>query len=95
MNDNFLHKVHSGCHLKLDEVTAIQSEKCSDPKLDETCYLTRVFMRNNSTILTIANFSLKEEADSLVNKVANKISVPNNINNLHTSDLCSLQTGEY
>ncbi len=52
-------------------------------------------MRNNSTILTIANFSLKEEADSLVNKVANKISVPNNINNLHTSDLCSLQTGEY
>jgi hypothetical protein len=73
--NNLFHKIHDGCHLKLEEVIAIWSEKYSDPKLDEACYLTRVFMKNNSTILTIANFSSKEEADSLINKVTNKLSV--------------------
>lgn len=73
MNNNSFYKIHADCRLKLEEVIAIWSEKYSDPKLDQACYLTRVFLRNNSTILTIANFTSKEEADSLVNKIANKL----------------------
>jgi hypothetical protein len=69
MNNSF-YKIHDGCRLNLKEVIAIWSEKYSDPKLDQTCYLTRVFLKNNSTILTIAYFPTKEEADKLVNKIA-------------------------
>ena len=92
--NNLFYKIHDGCHLKLEEVIAIWSEKYSDPKLDKTCYLTRVFLKNNSTILTIANFSSKEEADSLVNKVAKDLLVTNIPDDLLASNLCSLQIRE-
>ncbi len=48
--NNLFYKIHDGCSLKLEEIVAIWSEKYSDPKLDQTCYLTRVFLRNNFTI---------------------------------------------
>jgi len=64
-----MHKIHEGCSIKLEELAAVWSEKYSDPKLDQECYLVRAFFKNNSTILTIANFSCKLEADTLVNKL--------------------------
>ena len=67
--NNLFYKIHDGCHLKLEEVIAIWSEKYSDPKLDQACYLTRVFLRNNSTILTVASFPTKHEADHLVKEL--------------------------
>jgi len=63
------HKVHAGCNIDLDEVVAIWSEKYSDPKLDQECYLAKVLFKNNSTILTIANFPTKKEADLLIEKI--------------------------
>jgi len=68
-----MYKIHDGCCLKLEEVVATWSEKYSDPKLDQECYLVRVFLRNNSTILTIANYPTKTEADSLINKISKNI----------------------
>ena len=68
-----MHKVHEGCFFKLEELIAVWSEKYSDPKLDQECYLVRAFFKNNSTILTIANFSCKDEADTLIRKLINKI----------------------
>ena len=67
-NINF-YKAHNGCHIKLNEIVAIWSEKYSDPKLDQECYLTQVLFKNNSTILTVASFSTKEEADRLIEKM--------------------------
>jgi hypothetical protein len=64
-----MHKIHEGCSIKLEELAAVWSEKYSDPKLDQECYLVRAFFKNNSTILTIANFSCKPEADALVDKL--------------------------
>lgn len=68
-----MYKAHSGCFFKLEELIAIWSEKYSDPKLDKECYLVRAFFKNNSTILTIANFSYKKKADTLINKLINEI----------------------
>ena len=85
--NNLFYKIHDGCHLKLEEVIAIWSEKYSDPKLDKACYLTRVFLRNNSSILTIANFSSKEEADNLINKVTNKLSIQSGELTCHLKNL--------
>jgi len=69
LNYHDLYKVHNGCHIKLDEIVAMWSEKYSDPKLDQECYLAKVLFKNNSTILTIANFPTKEEADILIQKM--------------------------
>ena len=68
---NTFFRVHSGCSVSKDEVVAIWSEKYSDPKLDDQCYLTKVFLRGNSTPLTIASFSSKEEADRLIEEFLN------------------------
>jgi len=67
-----MYKVHDGCCLELKEVAAIWSEKYSDPKLDQECYLVRVFLKNNSSILTIANYPNKIEADSLIKLISKK-----------------------
>jgi len=64
-----MYKVHDGCFFKIEELVAIWSEKYSDPKLDQECYLVRAFFKNNSTILTIANFPSKEKADDLIRKI--------------------------
>ena len=68
-----MYKIHDGCSIDLKEVTAIWSEKYSDPRLDDGCYLVRSFFKNNSTILTLANFSSKEEADDLIKDLREKI----------------------
>jgi len=65
-----MYKVHDGCFFKIEEIVAVWSEKYSDPKLDQECYLVRVFFKNNSTILTIANFPSKEKADDLIRKIS-------------------------
>tara|TARA_Y100001963_G_C6500212_1_gene317526 strand:+ start:126 stop:332 length:207 start_codon:yes stop_codon:yes gene_type:complete len=64
-----MYKVHDGCFFKIEELVAIWSEKYSDPKLDQECYLVRTVFKNNSTILTIANFPSKEKADDLIRKI--------------------------
>jgi len=64
-----MYKIHDGCFLKIEELIAIWSEKYSDAKLDQECYLVRALFKNNSTILTIANFPYKEEADKLIKKL--------------------------
>ena len=64
-----MYKVHDGCSFKIEELVAVWSEKYSDPKLDQECYLVRTFFKNNSTILTIANFPSKEKADDLIRKI--------------------------
>ena len=62
-------KVHEGCYIKSENITAIWSEIHADPKLDSSCYLVRVLFTNNSTILTIASYDSKAEADKLVERV--------------------------
>ena len=64
-----IYKVHDGCFLDTKEVCAAWSEKYSDPKLDNDCYLVRALFKNNSTILTLANCPSKEEADRLLKKL--------------------------
>jgi|TARA_R110000824_G_scaffold142392_1_gene309410 hypothetical protein len=69
-----MHKLHNGCYIKPEEITALWSERYSDPKLDSTCYLIRALFKNNSTILTLARFDEKQEADQAIegiNKKAN------------------------
>ena len=68
-----MHKIHDGCFFSLEEIVAVWSEKYSDPKLDKECYLVRAFFKNNSTILTLASFSSKKEADSEIRKLINEI----------------------
>ena len=68
-----MYKIHDGCFLRLGEVIAAWSEKYSDPKLDDECYLVRSFFKNNSTILTLASFSSKKEADDLIKDIHEKI----------------------
>ncbi len=63
---NNLYKAHSGCYFKSKEIIAMWSEKYSNPKLDQECYLARCLFKNNSTILTLASFSSKEEADAFL-----------------------------
>ena len=67
-----MYKIHDGCFFKLEEIVACWSEKYSDPKLDKECYLVRAFFKNNSTILTLANFSSKGEADNEITKLINE-----------------------
>jgi hypothetical protein len=67
-----MYKVHTGCYLEVEEVVAMWSEKYSNPKLDQECYLAKVLLRNNSTILTIATYPTKEEADELISKISTK-----------------------
>jgi len=69
MKKEILYKVHEGCYLKREKITAIWSEKYSDPKLDQECYLVRVMLKNNSTILTIAHSSSKKEADKMIKEI--------------------------
>jgi len=69
MKKESLYKVHEGCYLERDKITAIWSEKYSDPKLDQECYLVRVMLKNNSTILTLTNSSSKEKADTLIKRI--------------------------
>ncbi|MAF43051.1 MAG: hypothetical protein CMI54_02615 [Parcubacteria group bacterium] len=66
-----MYKIHNGCSIDVKEVVAVWSEKYIDPRLDSGSYLVRAFLRNNSTILTLANFPSKDEADSLVDKISN------------------------
>ncbi len=68
-----MYKIHDGCAVDLKEIVAIWSEKYSDPKLDDECYLVRSFFKNNSTILTLASFSSKEKADNLIKDLREKI----------------------
>jgi hypothetical protein len=68
-----MYKIHDGCFFNLKEIVAVWSEKYSDPKLDDECYLVRSFFKNNSTILTLANFSSKKEADDLIEDIHEKI----------------------
>ena len=68
-------KVHSGCTIDLSGITAVWSEKYSDPKLDTECYLVRVMFRNNSTILTLGNYENKEKADDLIKEISKKIKI--------------------
>ena len=65
-----MYKEHEGCFFKIEEIVAVWYEKYSDPKLDQVCYLVSVFFKNNSTILTIANFPSKEKADDLIRKIS-------------------------
>ena len=64
-----MHKIHDGCFFDLGELGAVWSERHSDPKLDTGCYLVRAMFKNNSTILTLASFPSKEQADKSVNKL--------------------------
>ena len=68
MINNTFFKVHDGCSILKSEVVAIWSEKYSDPKLDDQCYLTKVFLKGNSLPLTIASFPNKQEADKLIER---------------------------
>jgi len=78
-------RIHDGCFLKSEELVAIWSEKYSDPKLDQECYLVRAFFKNNSTILTIASFPCKKKADELVQELTN-------INNKKRDEFMALTT---
>lgn len=78
-----MYKVHDGCSFKIEELVAVWSEKYSDPKLDQECYLVRTFFKNNSTILTIANFSCKSEADELIQKLTDTTK-----NNKNSNEKC-------
>lgn len=69
MKKEVLYKIHEGCCFKKEELTAIWSEKYSDPKLDQECYLVRVMFKNNCTILTIAHSSSKKEADKMIKEI--------------------------
>ena len=63
-------KVHDGCYIAIQNITAIWSEIHADPKLDSSCYLVRILFTNNPTILTIASYDSKIEADKLVKRIA-------------------------
>ncbi len=65
-----MYKIHDGCVVDLREVVAVWSELYSDPKLNSECHLVRVFLKNNSTILTVATYPTKSEADRLVKEVS-------------------------
>ena len=62
-------KVHDGCYIAIENITAIWSEIHADPKLDSSCYLVRILFTNNPTILTIASHDSKIEADKLVKRI--------------------------
>ena len=64
-----MHKIHDGCFFDIQELCAAWSERYSDPKSDVACYLVRAMFKNNSTILTLASFPSKEQADNSVNKL--------------------------
>jgi hypothetical protein len=64
-----MYKIHDGCFFDLEDLCAVWSEKYSDPKLDANCYLVRALFKNNSTILTLASFPSKKQADNSVNKL--------------------------
>jgi len=64
-----MYKIHDGCFFDTQEVCAVWSEKYSDPKLDDDCYLVRALFKNNSTILTLASYPSKKEADLLLRKL--------------------------
>ena len=66
---NSVEKIHDGCCIKIHEVVAVWSEMHVDPKLDFSCYLVRVLFTNNPTILTIASYDTKAEADKLVQRI--------------------------
>lgn len=65
--------LHDGCYVDLSQIVAAWSERYSDPKLDDTCYLARVLFRNSSTILTLGKFDEKEEADEFLRELNEKI----------------------
>jgi len=64
-----MYKIHDGCFFDIQELCAAWSERYSDPKSDVACYLVRAMFKNNSTILTLASFPSKEQADKSVNKL--------------------------
>ena len=68
-----IYKLHNGCYIDLRELSAMWSEKYADPKLDSECYIARAMFRGNSTILTLGNFTNKEEADSFLQKLESKL----------------------
>ena len=65
-------KLHSGCYINTSLIVASWSEIYSDPKFDNTCYLAKVLFINSSTILTLAKFDSKEEADEFLEELNNK-----------------------
>ena len=68
-----MYKIHGGCSIKTQEIVALWSERYSDPKLDSECYLVRAFLKNNSTILTLANYESKQKADNLIKVISEKV----------------------
>jgi len=62
-------KLHSGCYINKDLLIAVWSEIYVDPKLDSSCYLVRALFINNSTILTVASFASKREADKFIRRI--------------------------
>ncbi len=64
-----MYKIHDGCFFDIQELCAAWSERYSDPKLDDDCYLVRALFKNNPTILTLANYPSKEEADLLLKRL--------------------------
>ena len=61
-----MYRIHDGCFFDTKELCAVWSERYIDPKLDDDCYLVRAMFKNNSTILTLASFPSKEQADKSV-----------------------------
>lgn len=64
-----MYKLHNGCYIRPEEITALWSESYTDPKLDSACYLVRAFLKNNSTILTLGRFDEKHEADQVIKEI--------------------------
>jgi len=61
--------LHDGCYLMDSEIAALWSEKYSDPKFDSECYIARALFKYNPTILTLANFPTKDEADKFIKEL--------------------------
>lgn len=62
-------KVHNACFINMDNLCAIWSEIYVDPKFDSSCYVVRVLFNNNPTILTVASYTQKLEADELIKRL--------------------------
>lgn len=61
-----MNKLHSGCYINKDNLNAIWSEIYVDPKFDSSCYIVRVLFNNSATILTVASYKEKQEADQFI-----------------------------
>lgn len=62
-------KLHNACFINMNNLAAIWSEIYVDPKFDSSCYIVRVLFNNNPTILTVASYDQKSEADDLIKRL--------------------------